>query len=67
MSRHGSAQRYRFEAQQLRELAKGAHSQNVRHELDALAGQYEELADYVEAMAKTHSQEWPRAWNRSWS
>jgi hypothetical protein len=52
MDADSAARRYRFEARQLRQMAREAHSENIRQDLKALARQYEELADYVEVMAK---------------
>jgi hypothetical protein len=52
-----AARHYRLEAQQFREMAKEVHSESIRHDLLALASQYEDLADYVEAPAKCSGSE----------
>jgi hypothetical protein len=42
----------RLRALEFRDTAKRAQTEGIRHDLEALAMQYEELADYVEASAR---------------
>ena len=43
-----SAEYYAGKAQQVRELAKAAHGKGLREEYEAIAEQYEQLADKAE-------------------
>jgi hypothetical protein len=52
MQAKSAARRFRSEAQQLRQMAKEVHSDNIRHDLEALARQYEGLAAGVEGLAE---------------
>jgi hypothetical protein len=56
MQGKSAALRYRYEAQQLRQLANGVHSEGIRRELEVLARQYDELAVHVEVLPRDDGQ-----------